>query len=80
MENQCIAMKGYERREMGGCNLKEQKQGKRGEEVGGRGLMVAIKGRSQDCRCRHVVLQDQPHHPHPRTCGFAEAKGFGGGL
>ena len=26
--------------------------------------MVAIKGRSQDCRCRHVVLQDQPHHPH----------------
>ena len=28
-------MKGYERREMGGCNLKEQKQGKRGEEVGG---------------------------------------------
>ena len=28
-------MKGYERREMGGCNLEEQKQGKRGEEVGG---------------------------------------------
>ena len=26
---------GYERREMGGCNLEKQKQGKRGEEVGG---------------------------------------------
>ena len=61
---------------MGGCNLKEQKQGKRGEEVGGRGLMVAIKGRSQDCRCRHVVLQDQPHHPRPTYLWFRRGQRF----